>query len=382
MSWVFAGRVCSWLLCCWMSSVVTCTQGACICSGEKRTLDVIFGREVFFGTLLVERFSCVLSAGIHGWILPWPRGSLSNSLGREVFLSYFRQGFTWVNSSLVERFSFELSWARGFSFVLSAGIHLGEFFLDREVFFHTLRRDSLGWILPWPRGFLLNSLGREVFFHTLGRHSLGWILPWPRGFFRTLLAKRFSFILSTGIHLSDFFLGREVFFELSWPRGFLSNSLGREVFLSYSRQGFTWVNSSLAERFSSNSLGREVFLLNSLQGFTWVNSSLAERFFFWTFGKDSLGWILPWPRGFLRTLLAKRFSSNSLGREVFLFNSLGRDSLGWILLWPRGFLRTLLSERFFFRTLDRDSLGWILPWPRSFSFVLSVGIHLGEFFLG
>jgi len=57
---------------------------------------------------LVERFSCELS---------WPSD-------REIFLSYSRQGFTWVNSSLAERFSFELS----------AGIHLGEFFLGQEVF--------------------------------------------------------------------------------------------------------------------------------------------------------------------------------------------------------------------------------------------------------
>ena len=44
-----------------------------------------------------------------------------------------------MNSSLAERFSCELSWPRDFSFVLSAGIHLGEFFLGQEVFF---RRNS------------------------------------------------------------------------------------------------------------------------------------------------------------------------------------------------------------------------------------------------
>ena len=92
---------------------------------------------------LGERFSFVLSAGIHFgefflggevlfltldkdslWsILPWRSG----------FLSYSRQGFTLVSSSLAERFCF----------VLSAGIHFGEFFLGREVLFHTLGRDSL-----------------------------------------------------------------------------------------------------------------------------------------------------------------------------------------------------------------------------------------------
>ena len=39
--------------------MVTCTRGACTCSGERRMLDVIFGREVFFRTLLAllaERF--------------------------------------------------------------------------------------------------------------------------------------------------------------------------------------------------------------------------------------------------------------------------------------------------------------------------------------
>jgi len=56
-------------------------------------------------------------------------------------------------------------------------------------------------------------------------------------------------VFSVGIHLGEFFLGREVYFELSWPRGFVL----------YSRQGFTWVDSSLAERFTLNSLGREVF---------------------------------------------------------------------------------------------------------------------------
>ena len=57
--------------------------------GERRTLDVVFGKEVFFRTLLAER-------------------------------------------------------PKEFSFVLSTGIHLGEFFLGREVFFRTLGRDSLG----------------------------------------------------------------------------------------------------------------------------------------------------------------------------------------------------------------------------------------------
>ena len=75
--------------------------------------------------------------------------------------------------------------------MFSVGIHFGEFFLGREVYFE----------LSWPRGFFI--------------------------------------VLSAGIHLGEFFLGREVYFELFWPRGFLL----------YSRQGFTWVNSSLAERF-------------------------------------------------------------------------------------------------------------------------------------
>ena len=166
--------------------------------GERRTLDVIFGREVFFRTFLAERprgFSFELSAGIH-------LGEFF--LGREIFC--------------------ELSWPRGFSFVLSAGIHLG-------------------WILPWPRGFLQTLLAKRFFFRILDRDSLGWILPWPRGFLSNSLgleAERFSFLLSAGIHLGEFFLGREVFFQLSWPRGFsfvLSAGihlgeffLGREVF--------------------------------------------------------------------------------------------------------------------------------------------------------
>ena len=74
---------------------------------------------------LSERFSFLLSAGIH-------LGEFF--LGREVF--------------------FQFSWSRDFSFVLSAGIHLGEFFLGREVFFPTL-------------------LAEGVFFRTLGRDSLG-----------------------------------------------------------------------------------------------------------------------------------------------------------------------------------------------------------------
>ena len=69
--------------------MVTSTRGACRCSGERRMLDVIFGGEVFFRTFLAER-------------------------------------------------------PRGFSSVLSTGIHLGEFFLGREVFFRTLCKDSLG----------------------------------------------------------------------------------------------------------------------------------------------------------------------------------------------------------------------------------------------
>ena len=64
---------------------------------------------------LAERFFNVISPGIH-------LGEFF--LGREVFLTYSRQGFTWVNSYLAERF---------FN-VLLARIHLGEFVLGREVF--------------------------------------------------------------------------------------------------------------------------------------------------------------------------------------------------------------------------------------------------------
>ena len=143
-----------------------------------------------------------------GWILPWPRG---------------------------------LSWtllAEKFFIVLSAGIHLGEFFLGQEVFYRALDRDSLGWILPWPRGL-----------------------------FWTLLAEKFFIGLSAGIHLGEFFLSREVYLELSWPRSFLLCS----------RQGFTWVNSSLTERLTFELSWPRGILLHSRQGFTWVNSSLAER---------------------------------------------------------------------------------------------------------
>ena len=86
-------------------------------------------------------------------------------------------------------------------------------------------------LADWPRGFLLHS-----------RQGFTWV--------NSSLAERFFIVLSVGIHLGEFFLGREVYLDFSWPRSF---SL-------YSRQGFTWVNSSLAERFTSNSLGREVYL--------------------------------------------------------------------------------------------------------------------------
>ena len=145
---------------------------------------------------------------------------------------YSRQGFTLVISSLAERFSCELSWPRGFSFVLSAGIHLGEFFLGRDVFFRTL----------------LTERRRD-----------------------------FSFVLSAGIHLGEFFLGREVFFNLSWARGFLSNS----------RQGFNWVNSSLAKRFSFNS--QQGFTsVNSSLAERFSFNSLGRELLFHALGRDSL----------------------------------------------------------------------------------------------
>jgi len=57
--------------------------------------------------------------------------------------------------------------------MLSAGIHLGEFYLGREVFFHTFLAEGLSFMLS--AGIHLGEffLGREVLFHILGRDSLG-----------------------------------------------------------------------------------------------------------------------------------------------------------------------------------------------------------------
>ena len=57
--------------------------------------------------------------------------------------------------------------------MLSAGIHLGEFFLGQEVFFHTLLVERFSFMLS--AGIHLGKffLGREVLFHTLDRDSLG-----------------------------------------------------------------------------------------------------------------------------------------------------------------------------------------------------------------
>ena len=71
-----------------------------------------------------------------------------------------------------------------------------------------------------------------------------------------------------------------------------------------------------------------------------MNSSLAEMFSFRTLGRDSLGGILPWPRGFL---------SNSLGREAERFLSYYRQGFTCV--------NSSLAEMFSFRTLGRDSLG-------------------------
>jgi len=148
-----------------------------------------------------------------------------------------------VNSSLVERFFI----------VLSKGIHFGEFFLGREVFYRTLSTYSLWWILPSSTNFFIGLsagihvgeffLHREVSCRNHGRDSRRWILPSPRGFFNVLSAgilvnrpwpRCFIFGLSVGIHIGEFFLGRKCFYRtlgrdslwwiLPWPRGFLSYS--------------------------------------------------------------------------------------------------------------------------------------------------------------
>jgi len=76
-------------------------------------------------------------------------------------------------------FLFLFGWCM-YTYVLSAGIHLGEFFLGREVFFETL------------------------------------------------LAKKFFIALSAGIHLGEFFLGREVFLETLLAKRFFYRTLGRD----------------------------------------------------------------------------------------------------------------------------------------------------------
>jgi len=88
-----------------------------------------------------------------------------------------------------------------------------------------------------------------------------------------------------------------------------------------------------------------------------VNSTFTERLLCGTLGRDSLGGILPLPKGFFIGL------SGGIHLDEFYVHreaSLSDSRLGFTLV------NSIFAERFLYRTLDWDSLGCILPLSRGF----------------
>ena len=302
-----------------------------------------------------------LSRDSRRWILSSPRGffirlSTCIHLGEfylrwEVSFIESRQGFTSVNSTFAKRFLLRtpsrdsrrciLLSSRGFFYGLSTEIHLGEFYLRREV-------------------SLSNSHQRFT-----------WV--------NSTLAEEFLIRLSVGIHVGEFYLRQKDSYRTlcrDSRRWILPTSRGFFIGLSARIHG------------GESHLHRKVSLLDSRQGFTWVNSIFVERFLYRTLGRDSCRWILPSLRGFFIGLSTGIHLGEFHLSWGVSYRTLNRDSHRWILPSPRSFFIELsagihLGEFYLRREVSLSDSRQGFIWVNStlaegFLIGLLAGIHGGE----